>query len=113
MHEYSIISSLVERVEREARARSALAIRRVRIKVGEQSGVDPELLATAYAAFRDGTVCSGAPLELERVPVRWACRPCGVDVPAGSVLRCPRCGGPASLVEGGEITLEQIELEVP
>ncbi len=113
MHEYSIIQALVEKVEREARSRRAIAIHRLRVRLGEQSGVDPELLATAYDAFRAGTLCAEARLDIDRVPVRWACPTCSETVPAGGVLRCPRCGEPAALVEGDEIILDQIEMEVP
>jgi hydrogenase nickel incorporation protein HypA/HybF len=113
VHEYSLIQSLMERVEAEARERNALAIRRLRVRVGELSGVEPELLATAYEIFRAGTLCAQAELDIERVPARWACRRCGAAVVSGGILQCPSCGEPAALVEGQDIVLERIELEVP
>ncbi len=113
MHEYSIIQSLVGRVESEARARKAMAVHRLKVRIGELSGVDPELLATAYDTFRAGTVCAAASLEIERVAARWTCRTCGAAIPTGAVLRCAACDEPATLVEGDDIILEQIELEVP
>ena len=57
MHEYSIVQSLVNRVEEEARARGATGVHRVGVRLGELSGVDPESLATAYHTFRVGTIC--------------------------------------------------------
>ena len=113
MHEYSIIQSLVGRVESEARARQAIAIHHLKVRIGELSGVDPELLATAYDTFREGTVCAAASLEIERVPAKWTCRTCGAVFPHGSVLHCQTCDEPATLVEGDDIILEQIDLEVP
>lgn len=113
MHEYSIIQSLVGRVEAEAQARQATAIHRLKIRLGELSGVDPELLATAYDTFRAGTVCAAASLEIVRVPARWTCRTCGATIPTGAVLHCKSCDEPATLLEGDDIILEQIELEVP
>jgi hydrogenase nickel incorporation protein HypA/HybF len=47
MHEYSIVGSLMQRVEAEARQRGATSVGRIRIALGELSGVDPELLASA------------------------------------------------------------------
>lgn len=113
MHEYSIIQSLVGRVEAEARQRKALAIHRLKIRIGELSGVDPELLATAYDTFRVGTLCAAANLEIVRVAARWTCRTCGATIPRGAALHCAACDEPATLLEGDDIILEQIELEVP
>ena len=55
MHEYSIVQALLERVAAEARARRATSVHRLTIRIGELSGVEPELLATAYATFRERT----------------------------------------------------------
>jgi hydrogenase nickel incorporation protein HypA/HybF len=113
MHEYSIVQALVSRVEREARARQATAVHRLAVRIGSLAGVEPDLLATAYSLFREGTVCAGAELEIQRVPARWECRACAGEVAAGDVLRCPSCGSPARLACGDEIVLDRIEMEVP
>ena len=68
MHEYSIVQSLIERVAAEAEAHHAKRVVRVHVRLGEFSGVEPGLLATAYETFREKTVCEGAPLVLDRVP---------------------------------------------
>jgi hydrogenase nickel incorporation protein HypA/HybF len=114
VHEYSLVQALVDRVEAEARSRSALAVHRVVVSVGELSGVDPELLATAYETFRAGTACEGAALELRRVEASWACPACRRRLERGAPLSCPQCGGPAELPPGAdEILLERVEMEVP
>lgn len=113
MHEYSLVQALVGRVEAEARARGAVAVRRVRVRIGSVSGVDPDLFATAYQTFSPGTVCADAPLEVSRAAARWECGGCGRSIAAGELLRCPSCGIPARLAQGDEILLDQLELEVP
>lgn len=113
MHEYSIVQALVERVEREAHARRAAAVHRLSVRIGELSGVDIGLLTTAFATFRDRTICEGAELAVESVPARWECPRCQDEVGTGSLLRCPRCGAPARLAAGDEIVLDRIEMEVP
>ena len=40
MHEYSLMVALMERVEEEAAAHRALAVHRVRVRIGELSGID-------------------------------------------------------------------------
>jgi hydrogenase nickel incorporation protein HypA/HybF len=112
VHEYSLIQSLVERVEAEARARSAIAVHCLNVRIGELSGVDAELFKTAYLTFRERTVCEGAELHIEIVPVQWACEGCGRPIDAGQPLQCVVCSRPARLVGGDEIVLDRIEMEV-
>jgi hydrogenase nickel incorporation protein HypA/HybF len=111
VHEYSIVQALIERVEQEVAARGAKRVVRLWVRLGELSGVEPELLATAYETFRERTICEGAPMELDRVAAAWVCRRC--DRPLRGALRCEPCGAPAVLVCGDEILLSRIEMEVP
>jgi hydrogenase nickel incorporation protein HypA/HybF len=114
VHEYSLVQSLVERVEVLARERKATAVHRLVVSVGELAGVDPGLFQTAYDTFREGTICATAPMELRTLPARWACPGCGREIARGEVLTCPACGIPARLPAGAdEILLETVEMEVP
>ncbi len=111
MHEYSIVQSLVDSVA--AAAGNCGSVERIEVRIGELSGVDCELLATAYDVFRVGTICERASMTIDRVPARWECRSCGAEIPRGGTLRCPACDEPARLAGGDEIILQRIELEVP
>ena len=113
MHEYSIVQALVERVDAEARARGATAVHRLSVRIGELSGVEAQLLSTAYETFRERTICERADLDLHVVPARWECPDCGRAIGRGDVLTCPSCAVPARLVQGDEIMLDRIEMEVP
>jgi hydrogenase nickel incorporation protein HypA/HybF len=112
MHEYSIVQALVDRVEREARAHAASGVRLVKVRIGDLAGVEQELLKTAYDTFRPGTVCARAELEIESLEARWACIRCGAPIAKGERLICAVCGVPGRLIQGDEIVLERIELEV-
>ncbi len=113
MHEYSIVGSLIDRIEREAAARGATMVTAVSVSIGELSGVEAGLLATAYDTFRERTICEAAALRIKKVPARWACPRCERTIAPGDVLRCGECDKPARLVEGDEILLDRIEMEVP
>jgi hydrogenase nickel incorporation protein HypA/HybF len=113
MHEYSLMLALMERVEQEAASRHAVAVHRVRVRIGELSGVEPELLESAFAIVRERTICEKAAIEITRVPAQWECSGCQAPLRAGGLLQCAACGAPARLARGDEILLEQIELEVP
>jgi hydrogenase nickel incorporation protein HypA/HybF len=114
VHEISLVDTLFRRVEDEARARGALAVHRVRVSVGELSGVDPGLFRTAFETFREGTACGRAVLDLVTPRAAWSCEGCGRAFAAGERLRCEPCGLPARASAASEaLLLESIELEVP
>jgi hydrogenase nickel incorporation protein HypA/HybF len=113
MHEYSIVASLVERVQREVVARPGAVVRRLHVRIGELAGVELELLRTAFETFRERSVCDGAELDIESVPAVWQCSRCDRAIAPGTVLRCPDCKRPARLASGDDIILERIEMEVP
>jgi hydrogenase nickel incorporation protein HypA/HybF len=127
MHEYSIIQSLVDSVEKavdDSRPRLSVedgrhrlsgqrraAVLHLTVKIGELSGVDCELLATAFEVFRTGTICERATMTIDRTPVRWSCPKCNAEIPRGEALRCAACKEPAQLTSGDEIILQRIEME--
>jgi hydrogenase nickel incorporation protein HypA/HybF len=112
MHEYSIVQALLERVEAEAASRGAASVRGLRVRIGEASGVEVELLRTAYGVFREGTICHEAEISILPVPASWECPRCLREILRGSILRCPDCSVPARLAAGDEIFLDSIEMEV-
>jgi hydrogenase nickel incorporation protein HypA/HybF len=113
MHEYSIVEALIARVDAEARARGATVVHRLTVRIGELSGVEIDLLATAFATFRDRTVCARADLDVRTVAAAWTCPLCAESIGRGAMLQCPHCGVPARLAQGDEIVLDRIEMEVP
>ena len=113
MHEYSIVSALLDRIESEAAARGAASVHGVQVRIGDLAGVDRYLFRTAFETFRAGTICERAVLTIVPVETRWTCPRCGEPVSNGSALRCGSCGEPAALARGDEIVLDRIELEVP
>ena len=112
MHEYSIVQALLDRVQAEAEAHGAVAVRRLRVKIGEVAGVEIDLLRSAYDMFRERSICAQADLDIVPVPAQWACSQCRRPLSRGEILRCVDCDVPAELTAGSEIILERVELEV-
>jgi hydrogenase nickel incorporation protein HypA/HybF len=112
LHEYSIVASLLGRVEETLQSYKVTSVRRLHLRIGELSGIEPELLRTAYDMCRVGTPCEQADLEVHAVAARWVCRNCNAEPARGGRLACPSCGGRVALAEGDEIVLDRIELEV-
>ena len=113
MHEYSIVQSLVDSVDAAVKQTPGAVVLRVRIELGDLSGVDVDLLSTAFETFREGTCCERAELLIERVSTQWVCPKCDRPIASGAVLQCPDCHEPARLGAGDEILLREIEMEVP
>ena len=97
----------------EARARGATRRAPLSVRIGELSGVEPELLTTAYDTFRERTICADAELDVE-IGARRGGVPAlrrGDRARAPSAL--PACGGRRGWRQGDEIVLDRIEMEVP
>src|SRR5512147_91634 len=110
MHEYSLVEALVRRVEEEASRRNAIAVHRVRVSLGELSGVDPELFRTAWEICRGGTGCARTELTLDQVPASWSCPRCRAEIPRGAPLRCAACGEPGRPSDrANALMLESVE----
>ncbi len=114
MHELSIVASLFETLEEKAREHRARKITTVRLKVGRLAGVVPEFLKTAFDVYKEGTIADGAVLEIEETPITVRCRACGTETARDDfVLACPACGSTdIELIEGLELLLDRIELEI-
>jgi hydrogenase nickel incorporation protein HypA/HybF len=110
----SIVAGLIEVLEEKARQAGATRVTAVKLRVGEMSGVVPELLSSAFEAYQKGTIAEGAVLEIVTVPVRPRCRSCG-----GTSWReeggfvCAACGSrDLEVVDGRDLILERLEVEV-
>ncbi len=112
MHEYSIISALVDQVAVQASRHPGAKVRRVHVAIGELAGVELQLLATAFETFRATTICADSELAIESRPARWVCPKCKTPIPRGAKLRCDPCESPARLDGGDEIMLQRIEMEM-
>lgn len=109
MHEYSLALSLRDAVERRARAAGAARVARVVVRVGAAAGVEIDLLTTAWENVRRTALCSGAAIDVERVPERWVCSLCAAPL-APPPDRCDDCDVAARLDGGDELVLTRIDV---
>jgi hydrogenase nickel incorporation protein HypA/HybF len=113
MHELSLARALVRQIEGLARQHSARRIVSIRVQVGEFSGVEPELLSSAFEEASSTGACATAELVIERTQLRALCEACGNEFQILDFkFVCPGCGSPSlGIVGGEELMLDSIVLE--
>jgi hydrogenase nickel incorporation protein HypA/HybF len=112
MHELSVCLSLLQEVERVARQNGAGSVERIVVKVGPLSGVEPDLLKSAWPLASAGTIAEKAELHIELSGVVVSCSSCGAETSAkANRLLCGECGDyRTNLVSGDEMVLQTLEL---
>ncbi|GGD42830.1 putative hydrogenase nickel incorporation protein HypA [Malaciobacter pacificus] len=103
MHEYSIVQSLLESCEEHAKANDASKVTKVVVKIGVLSGVEPDLLKTAFDTFKEQTVCDGADFVMNIQKVQILCHDCSkTSTLDKNEFSCPSCNSVNVKVEDGE-----------
>ncbi|MFZ5643457.1 MAG: hydrogenase maturation nickel metallochaperone HypA [Bacillota bacterium] len=113
MHEFSLVSDLLETVMESAGQNGIRNVTRVKLIVGECHGALPEALSFAFKALSGDTVCSGAELEIEIKKGILLCTACGHEF-SYEILQnmCPRCGSfYLDIVSGRELRIDYFEGE--
>lgn len=111
MHEMSITRSIVETVQKEMDRAGLERLDRVKIRVGELTAVEPDVLRFCFDTAIKGTRIDGASLEIEEVPLTGRCRACGESFRiTGFETRCPKCKG-TDIERNGGTELDIISIE--
>jgi len=113
MHELAICQSLIEQVEVIAQEHKAQSVSSIVIGMGPLSGVEVQLLTSAYPIASAGTVAEDAELVVEHLPIKVKCTQCGSESDAlPNKLICKQCGDwRTTLLSGDEMMLLKVELE--
>lgn len=111
MHELAVCQALLTQVERVAAQTRAGPVRRIVLKVGPLSGVEPQLLRHAFDVARLGGIAAEAELSIEPAGVRVRCLECNAESDAAANrLLCARCGAwHTQLLGGEELVLQRLE----
>lgn len=113
MHEYSIVQSLLESCEEHAQQNDAKEVTKVVVKIGVLSGVEPELLETAFNTFKEKTVCNNAQFVMNVQDIVIECLDCNTtSTLAKREFTCPKCQSiNIDVKEGEEMYLMSLEME--
>ena len=113
MHELGITQNIVKIVQEEAARSGALRVSKVKLRVGEMTGIVDASLKFCFEFCVRGTEAEGAELEIERVPIRACCKECAEEfLVEGYRLVCPTCGGrQVEITAGKELQVQELEVE--
>jgi hydrogenase nickel incorporation protein HypA/HybF len=117
MHERSLVRALLRQVEKIADENASGRVVAIHVRIGEFSGVEPDLLAGAYDDLVQETRLQGAALELQKTPLQAVCDQCGDRFRIERFnFQCGKCGSLSLALSGGEemllesVTMEEVEL---
>ena len=109
MHELGATPNIVAIVCEAAEGRK---LRRVKLDVGELSGVKPETVAFCFKVVARGTPVEGAQLDIHRVKGFAQCRECGARFETSALDPSCACGSPnVDRLAGEERNVREMELE--
>jgi hydrogenase nickel incorporation protein HypA/HybF len=113
MHELGIAQNILEIVQQSVPEDRAAAVRSIRIRVGQLSGVVPDSLDFCFSVIVGETGMRQASLAIEHVPTVSKCRDCGHSFSVEDFLFCcPACSSASvEVVSGRELEVLEIELE--
>ena len=113
MHELSLCQDMMDQVMAIAQANRAEKVLRIIVRIGPLSGVEPQLLESAFTISRAGTLAEEAEFVTEAQAIRVYCNVCGTESDATvNNLLCRQCGdNDTKLVSGDELILARVELE--
>jgi len=115
MHEFSIAQNLIRIVKDAVDNGNLSKVTKVKVKVGELSGVVPDALEFSFRIIADDNNMKRAQLEIDFVPLKVKCKNCKkefkLEFPS---FVCPDCSSSdLDIITGNELFLESIELEEP
>lgn len=113
MHELTIAASLIAIACDHADKQGACRVTQMHVRLGAMRGIARSLYFCFGPATR-GTLCEGARLHIEEIPLTLFCAACnGARTPRSLAnLRCPDCGRPSrQVLSGRELELVDIEIE--
>lgn len=113
MHEYSIVSALLEQCDKYASAHDA-DVDVVVVGVGVCSAIEPKLLQSAFETFKEESEHTrSATLQIEIQPIVLQCGACGAqsEIEDTRYGACPKCQSPSvQIIQGRDMLLLRLEM---
>lgn len=115
MHELGIMTGVVDSVSQAARESGATRVLKVTLSVGVMTEAIEDALHFAFEVLTEQEpFFKGAELVVNMIEPKSRCAECGnIYVHDRFHMLCPECGGIGRLIEGREMRIESIEVDIP
>ncbi len=114
MHELSIATDLINTAIATAKQNNAKKVLSVTVEIGELAMINPEQLTFMYEVLTEENMLKGSKLIIVDVPAVMECEHCGYKGPLTDkyTCGCPKCGLTLRALEGRDICLKTMEIDV-
>jgi len=122
MHEFSVMSQIVEAVLQEIKNHNVKSVSEVHLEIGELTFLGHEQMSFAYQVLTEKNILNGSKIVISEKKARIKCKKCGYN---GKIeydydksfhfslprFTCPKCSSPVEIVEGKECIISRIVAE--
>ncbi len=110
MHEMSIVVSIVEIAESEAKKANAEKITEMELDIGTVSGIEIDALNFAFDSIKHKTMLKDAEIKINIIEAKSICEDCKYEFKTENVYTlCPQCDSyKTSILKGKEMKVKSI-----
>lgn len=115
MHEQSLVQSLLNQVEQLRRENNGVSVDVVTVELGPLSGVEPELISSAFGRLAPLQFSPAPHLDLQLIDLAIRCRACEAESAVPKItFQCPACSSSqVQIIRGDEFRLIDVSLQIP
>ncbi len=123
MHEFSVISSIIDLVKQEIEKRPVIIVKEIKLEVGELTFLAHDALQFGFTALveNEPKIANDA-LKISYVPAQVKCTECEYEgglrpenteqMHIAPVFQCPKCGSRIEIITGKECTVVNLRMEL-
>ncbi|MBA3043613.1 MAG: hydrogenase maturation nickel metallochaperone HypA [Candidatus Thermoplasmatota archaeon] len=122
MHEFSVMSQIVEAVLQEAKKHNVKSVDEVHLEIGELTFLGHEQMKFAYQVLTEKNMLKNSKVIISEKKAKIKCKKCSYN---GKIeyehdpsfhfslprFTCPKCSAPVEIVEGKECIIRRIVAE--
>ena len=110
MHELSLVKSIIEIAEDEARIYENVKAEKIEIEIGALAGVEMDAFDFAWKEAVRNTILEDAKRVIIRTPAISQCEDCKIEFPFEEFYDpCPNCGQyNSSIIQGKELKVKSL-----
>jgi len=110
MHEMSIVMSIVDIAEAEAKKANAEVISELELDIGTVSGIEIDALNFAFMSIKPKTMLKNAEIKINTIQAKSKCEDCTFEFETDTVYSlCPECNSyKTKIIQGKEMKVKSM-----